>query len=65
MRIALEEIEVEKYKVVYLSPEKLFSEDFNPLLKTLPIDHIAIDEAHCVSQWVMISAPSIRKLEKY
>lgn len=64
MRIAIEEIADEKYKVVYLSPEKLFSEDFNPLLQTLPIDHIAIDEAHCVSQWGHDFRPKYKKIGK-
>jgi ATP-dependent DNA helicase RecQ len=40
-----------KYKLVYASPEKLRSEWIREKLKDLPIRLIAIDEAHCISQW--------------
>ena len=39
------------YKIIYVSPEKLFSNNFIKLLNTLSISMIAIDEAHCVSRW--------------
>lgn len=40
-----------KIKLLYLAPERLESEDFCSLLRTLNISQIAVDEAHCVSQW--------------
>ena len=39
------------YKFLYLSPERLQSEWFVGRLRNLPVNLIAIDEAHCVSQW--------------
>jgi len=39
------------YKFLYVSPERLQSEWVMDRIKTLPINLIAIDEAHCVSQW--------------
>ncbi|HWQ76963.1 MAG TPA: DNA helicase RecQ [Syntrophomonas sp.] len=39
------------YKLLYVAPERLASESFTNLLQSLPISLIAIDEAHCVSQW--------------
>lgn len=39
------------YKFLYLSPERLQQEWIVERLKQLPINLIAIDEAHCVSQW--------------
>lgn len=38
-------------KLLYVSPEKLVSQNFQPLLKRLKISMFAIDEAHCISAW--------------
>lgn len=40
-----------KLKILYVSPEKLVSQSFQPLLKRLKITLFAIDEAHCISAW--------------
>lgn len=39
------------YRFLYVSPERLSSPDFLSDLASLPIRLIAVDEAHCISQW--------------
>lgn len=38
-------------RLLYLSPEKLASDDFRGWLEHLQVDRLVVDEAHCVSQW--------------
>lgn len=62
MRERIQEIRELHYKVIYLAPEKLFSEDFREVLLELPLDHIAVDEAHCISQWGHDFRPKYKKI---
>lgn len=39
------------YKLLYVSPERLWSQEFISRLAELDVARIAVDEAHCISQW--------------
>ncbi len=47
----LEQAELGAYKLLYISPERLSSAIFRKRLPFLNITLIAVDEAHCISQW--------------
>ncbi|SHG43682.1 ATP-dependent DNA helicase RecQ [Flavobacterium fluvii] len=60
----LDNCEFGNYKFLYLSPERLQSDWILERIKTLPINLIAIDEAHCVSQWGHDFRPAYLKIAK-
>ena len=62
MIMLLDNCEFGNYKFLYLSPERLQSDWILERIKNLPINLIAIDEAHCVSQWGHDFRPAYLKI---
>ncbi|MBQ3732696.1 MAG: RecQ family ATP-dependent DNA helicase [Bacteroidales bacterium] len=40
-----------EYRFLYVSPERLQTESFKVNFERMPVSMIAVDEAHCISQW--------------
>jgi len=61
-RSRLEGLERGEYKLLYLAPERLFLPDFLEKLKSWKVVALAIDEAHCISEWGHDFRPEYRQL---
>lgn len=59
---AMERVRKGQLKLLYISPERLMSEGFTSMLRSLKLSFIAIDEAHCISMWGHDFRPEYRQL---
>lgn len=53
------------YKIIYVAPERLVSEGFISLAKSIEISMITVDEAHCISQWGQDFRPSYMDIAEF
>lgn len=61
----LDNIRIGKYKIIYVAPERLSTPSFMSVCESIHISMIAIDEAHCVSQWGQDFRPSYLKISDF
>ena len=54
-----------KYKILYVSPERLEMQGFVEFCKKVNISVVAVDEAHCISQWGNDFRPSYLKINEF
>lgn len=52
-------------KLLYISPERLETDLFKSLITNIPISFIAVDEAHCISEWGHDFRKSYRRIPEF
>ena len=54
-----------RYKIIYVAPERLLTNDFIDFSNDIKISMVTVDEAHCVSQWGHDFRPNYLKIAQY
>ena len=54
-----------EYRLLYVAPERLGAPGFVKLAQTISIPLIAVDEAHCISQWGQDFRPSYLEIADF
>ena len=65
MDLAIERARMGAYRVIYVAPERLETAAFRAFARQSPLSLLAVDEAHCVSQWGQDFRPSYLQIRDF
>lgn len=65
LRLVYSRAQKGEYKLLYVAPERLGAEGFSALTQAIPVSLVAVDEAHCISQWGQDFRPSYLKISDF
>ncbi|MCC8122518.1 MAG: DNA helicase RecQ [Oscillospiraceae bacterium] len=54
-----------QYKIIYVAPERLLTESFQAVVRQIDVSMVAVDEAHCISQWGQDFRPSYLQIADF
>ncbi|MEG2459712.1 MAG: DNA helicase RecQ [Clostridia bacterium] len=61
----LENAKKSKYKLIYIAPERLVTQDFIDICSVVNVSMVAVDEAHCVSHWGQDFRPTYLRIVEF
>lgn len=65
LALATERAKAGTYKIIYVAPERLLTESFLDFARNTKISLLAVDEAHCISQWGHEFRPSYTRISEF
>ena len=65
LRLVYQNLRLGHYKIVYAAPERLLTEGFLAVVRDVHVSLVAVDEAHCISQWGQDFRPCYLKIPEF